>query len=234
MKVFSLFLVLVLYTTLLGGVLLEDDFSDGNDDGWLKWTEGYASNASYEVAEGEYHLMNSGPGWIPAASHTGDLANGTMSSSDYSILVKVTPEACYRAGILARGFMPSFTGYILVMIPSENKLVLSKMMSTGPQTLDLTTVPLQYGQAYWLRLTLEGTSIQGKVWQGSVADEPSGWMVETVDGQYQNPGRIGAFCCNFSSDSKALTSVYYDDVLVTSDQGSLLAVSWAHIKVTVD
>ncbi len=227
-------LIVLIATAVYAGTIFEDDFSDGSDDGWLRWTSGYAANASYNVVDEQYHLMNSGSGWIPAASHTGDLAGGTMSTPDYSFLAEVTPEACYRAGILARGYMPSFTGYILVMIPSENKLVLARMISSGPQTLDQLTLPLQFNQTYWLRLDLAGTSIQGKIWQGTAGDEPTEWMVSATDGQYQNPGRIAAFCCNFSSDTRASTSVYYDNIVVTSDGAALQTVSWAGVKTALN
>jgi len=116
-KMKSLFVitVLLLASFVYAGVVFEDDFSDGNADGWSEWTSGYGASAQYNVVDEEYVLSNSGSGWIPAASHNGD-QGGIMSTPDYSIIAQITPVSCYRAGILARGYIPSFTGYLLVII----------------------------------------------------------------------------------------------------------------------
>jgi len=164
-------------------VLFEDDFNDGNADGWLQWTSGYGVNAQYNVIEEQYVLSNSGSGWLPAAAHNGD-QGGMMSVADYSILAQITPVNCFRAGILARGYVPSFTGYLLVIIPSTNTFGISRLTSSGPQSIASITMPLYHNQTYWVRFQVEGSYLSGKIWQGTADDEPADWQVSCSNSQY--------------------------------------------------
>ena len=225
---------LIIFSTSLvnADILLEDDFSDGNADGWSAWTSGYGANAQYNVIDHEYVLSNSGSGWIPAAAHNGD-QGGMMSTPDYSIVAQITPVSCFRAGVLARGYIPSFTGYLLVIIPSQNTFGISKLTSAGPEMITSLTMPLSFNETYWVRFEVEGTSISGKIWQGAVEDEPSNWQLNCTNSLYSGPGRMGAFCCNFGTDEKALLTVKYDNISVFGTGSSLDQISWGSIKHTI-
>jgi len=232
MKVLIASFMIFFSSMLHAEILLEDDFSDGNADGWSAWTSGYGANAQYTVTDQEYVLSNSGSGWIPAASHNGD-QGGIMSTPDYSIVAQITPVNCFRAGILARGYIPSFTGYLLVIIPSQNTFGISKLTSAGPEMITSVTMPLSFNETYWVRFELEGTAISGKIWQGSVDDEPSQWQLNCTNSLYSGPGRMGAFCCNFGNDEKALLTVKYDNISVFGTGNSLDQITWASIKHTI-
>jgi len=210
-------------------VLFEDDFNDGNADGWLQWTSGYGVNAQYNVIEEQYVLSNSGSGWLPAAAHNGD-QGGMMSVADYSILAQITPVNCFRAGILARGYVPSFTGYLLVIIPSTNTFGISRLTSSGPQSIASITMPLYHNQTYWVRFQVEGSYLSGKIWQGTADDEPADWQVSCSNSQYSAPGRMGTFCCNFGTDDKALLEVGFDNISVSSILTNLDSSTWGSIK----
>ena len=231
MKVMYVTLLLITSFVVNAEVLFEDDFNDGDAVGWLEWTSGYAANAQYNVISEEYVLSNSGTGWIPAASHNGD-QSGMMSTPDYSIVAQVTPVNCFRAGILARGYIPSFTGYLLVIIPSTNTFGISRLTSSGPVSITSLTMPLYYNQTYWVRFQVEGTIISGKIWQGDVADEPAGWQLTCSNSQYTTAGRMGFFCCNFETDEKALLNVRYDNVSISSPTTDLNSSTWASIKIS--
>ncbi len=212
-----LFIIMLIPTFLLAGVVFEDNFDEGSSASWVEWDSEYAENAIYTVTDGAYHLFNSGAGWLPAAANTYEIAGMAITSSDYSYLARVTPEDCFRAGILGRGSMSDFAGYLLVIIPPENKLVLARLVSEGPETLDETEITLEYGETYWMRLNMNGNLIEGKVWLGDLADEPIDYMVSANDSLYMDAGQIGAFTCNFGSEEEpAVTSVYYDDIQVVT------------------
>lgn len=229
MKVMLLALLLVTGLMVNADVLFEDDFSDGNADGWLQWTSGYGANAQYNVVEEEYVLSNSGTGWLPAAAHNGD-QNGTMSTADYSIVAQITPVNCFRAGILARGYVPSFTGYLCIIIPSQNIFGISRLTSSGPQSIATINMPLYHNQTYWVRFQVEGTSLSGRIWQGTLENEPTDWQLSCSNSQYTTPGRIGAFCCNFGTDEKALLNVRFDNITVSAITTNLDSTTWASIK----
>ncbi len=224
-------LALLLVTGLMvnAEVLFEDDFSDGNADGWLEWSSGYAANAQYNVINEEYVLSNSGTGWLPAASHNGD-QSGTMSTANYSIVAQITPVNCFRAGILVRGYLPSFRGYLCVIIPSQNYFGISRLTSEGPQPITSINMSLYHNQTYWIRFQVEGTSLSGRIWQGTLEDEPASWQLTCSNSQYAEAGRIGCFCCNFGSDDKALLNVRYDNISVSSITTNLDSSTWASIK----
>lgn len=225
---------LIIFSGILANAdtLFEDNFSDGNADGWSAWTSGYGANAQYNVIDQEYVLSNSGSGWIPAAAHNGD-QGGIMSTADYSIVAQITPVSCFRAGILARGYIPTFTGYLLVIIPSQNTFGISKLTSSGPVSIASISMPLSFNETYWVRFELEGTSISGKIWQGAVEDEPSEWQLNCTNSLYSEPGRMGAFCCNFGTDEKALLTVKYDNIFVFGAGSSLDQITWASVKHTI-
>lgn len=224
-----LLIFVALTSAVSAGVLFQDDFDDGNADGWWEWKGGYAVNAQYEVIAGAYNLSNSGSGWIPAASHNGD-QGGMMSTSDYSVRAMITPTNCYRSGLLARGTVSNFTGYLLVIIPSTNTFGISRLTTSGPVMITSMSMPLYFGETYWLHLKVEGTTISGKVWQGGEGDEPVDWMLTCTNSQYSGPGRMAVFCCNFSSKDKALLNVTFDEVTVFDLESSLEVGTWAGIK----
>ncbi len=232
MKVILTALILVSGGIAFAEILFEDDFSDGDADGWLEWTSGYGANAQYNVVDEEYVLSNSGTGWIPAASHNGD-QSGMMSTPDYSIVTQITPVSCFRAGILARGYIPTFTGYLLVIIPSTNTFGISKLTSSGPEMITSLSMPLSYNQTYWVRFQVEGTTLSGKIWQGTVGDEPADWQVTCSNSLYTGAGRMGCFCCTFGTDDKAILNVRYDNISVSSTGSSLESSTWASIKCAI-
>ncbi len=212
---YIMLLIMICSVNAFSLVLFEDNFDIIKEELWVKWGSEYATGASYSIENGQFHLLNSGAGWIPAALDI----NADITESDYSILAQLTPEDCYRAGILGRGSIAEFAGYLLAIIPVENKLVLAKLVPEGPITLSETDVNLDFGETYWLRLNFDGTLIEGKVWTGSVEDEPAEWLVSVIDSLYSGEHTgISTFTCNVGSEeAPALTSVFYEKILVLQD-----------------
>jgi len=208
-------LILICSVNAFSLVLFEDNFEVDEESNWTKWVSEYAAGASYSIEDGQFHLRNSGAGWIPAALDI----NTEITESDYTILVQLTAEDCFRAGVLGRGSVAEFAGYLLAIIPIENKLVLAKLVPEGPITLSETDVNLELGETYWLRLNFEGALIGGKVWAGSVEDEPVEWLVSAVDSLYSGEDTgISTFTCNVGSEeAPALTSVFYEKIMVFQD-----------------
>jgi len=118
---YIMLLVLIYSVNAFSSVLFEDDFDIIEEGLWVKWGSEYAAGASYSIEDGQFHLHNSGAGWIPAALDI----NTDITESDYTILVQLTAEDCFRAGVLGRGSIAEFAGYLLAIIPVENKLVLA-------------------------------------------------------------------------------------------------------------
>ena len=95
------------------------------------------------------------------------------------------------------------------------------------------TMPISFNETYWVRFDPEGTSLSGKIWQVAVTDEPVDWQLTCTNALYSAAGRMGVFCCYFSSDEKATLSVRYDNILVSVAESSLNQVAWAAIRSSI-
>ncbi|HPF32106.1 MAG TPA: hypothetical protein PK907_03740 [Candidatus Sabulitectum sp.] len=212
-------------------VLLEDDFSDGNADGWRETEYG---QCNYEVKEGEYWINGMDDSW--GLSTTGD-SSGTMSVPDYSLVLRVEPEYCGYAGPVVRYAGVNNYFACLLIMPQSNMVYLADLnLSSGSHVLDYCSFTIDPEESYWMRLEVEGTQFRGRVWTGTPGDEPTEWMVSGTDNWVSDTGGIGIYCWSVSPVDEPLKSlsVYFDDVQVTGDlAGAMEPVTWGGLKVVL-
>jgi hypothetical protein len=85
MKILTVALILA-FVAVSQGDLFEDDFNDGNADGWYEWP----TPGTYDASNYYYKMSYSGPEDTFCLALRGDVDSVTMSSSDYSVSVELT------------------------------------------------------------------------------------------------------------------------------------------------
>ncbi len=209
-------------------ILFHDDFNDGDAVGWIPmFGEGtYFVNSSFR-----YELSYSGPNNVDPCTVRGDSLGIYMCVSDYSVVLEgICHDPSDFIGVFLRGTFAE-TGYALFLrYPYQD---LSIMRHDGPGVhipLKDVSFNLEYEANYWIKFQCEGNSLTGKVWQGTVEDEPAEWTIATTDATYSNCGFAGFVTGNvYSGDSHA----EFDNVMVTTDYVALEAFTWGAIKATV-
>lgn len=221
---------IILITALsFSTVLVSDDFSDGNADGWFELPSG----ASYSVESGRYCFTHTAPDTAWAGSLNSDLS-GVMSVSDYSCRVNAILNEGEMIGIIGRGNVALAQGYGLFMqfLGSDSYLILVKIEGIGQgQLLDMIQGSFSQGQEYWLRLEMSGDLIGAKYWTGNVGDEPGSWNLTATDNSYQDPGVFVLFGYDSNSSGSATAVVSFDDIEITDETTLVIQNnSWASIK----
>lgn len=223
-----MFSALVIFPAASADILLEDDFSDGNADGWDECENG---GCNYEVVEGEYWFH--GPEYSWGLSCTGDSA-GTMTVPDYSVVVRVVPDFCSLAGPVVRysGIDSYFAG--MVLMPENNFIYLFDLnLSVGNNIIDYCYFSIDPEESYWMRLEVEGSEFRGRAWTGEIGDEPTDWAVSGTDTLVNDTGAIGLYSqAVFESDRPLKTnSAYFDDVMVFTElAGAMEPMTWGGLK----
>lgn len=225
----SIVSLIVISAASFSTVLVDDDFNDGNADGWFEIPTG----ASYTVDAGRYCFTHTAPDTVWADSWISDLVGG-MSISDYSCRVNFIANEGDMFGITGRGNIALIQGYGLFVIidGTVNYLGIVKIEGVGQgQLLAVKTVSFSYGQEYWLRFEMNGNLIGGKYWTGNAGDEPVVWDLTVTDNSYQDPGVFALFGYDCNTGSSASMDVSFDDVEITDETTlDLQNSSWASIK----
>jgi len=208
-------------------ILFEDDFDDGNADGWIE----IVPEATYEVnGLFRYEMSFEGAENIDAVSANSDIP-GQMSLPDYSVLVEVLAHdpcdeiaACVRLVIGGT----SSTGY-LAMLRFDIGEVSIKRYDGGMTWINLaqTSFSLDYEQLYWLRFECVGDSLLTKVWQDTPGDEPGEWLLAVSDGTYSEPGYFALLAAAYGGGAY---DGEFDNVCVTDPTLSMTIRTWSAIK----
>lgn len=208
--------------------LFEDDFDDGDAEGWLE----VVSGPVYEVNEDlRYEMSYSGSENLDAVSVSSDFFPLQMSTPDYSVLVEVLAhDPCDEMAVCARANVSGSepTGYLAMLRFDINQVLLLRYDGTYEWIiLDTASFQLGYEELYWVRFQCDGDSFTGKVWQGTVGDEPDEWLVMASDQTYPDPGYFGLLAAAFGTGDY---DGEFDNVCVTTPVISLVPSTWAVIK----
>ena len=215
----------VLASASFSTVLLSDDFDDGVADGWIEIPTG----AIYSVEAGRYCFYHSGSDTLVAVSGTADQFGG-MSTPDYSCRANFVRITGGLLGIVVRGDPYQGTGYGLLHWDFLSLLLLVRWEGySGWTVLDYGSQSVTPGQEYWMRLEVAGNIIGGKIWTGSVGDEPPSWDLTAVDDSYPDPGYFALFGLDATGTDPL--DISFDDVEITDDVTvSLESTTWAGVK----
>jgi len=221
----------VVLTGACGAVtLFEDDFDDGNADGWTEYSTN-PDSASYYVEGGWYHMELSTVGQVSA--YNGNVEGTSphqMSVSNYSFVCKaVAISGIDHMGFTVRMQPPisEENGYVMWLRYTSNDVVLFLHTGGITQELDRGDLLLESGAEYWIRVEIFDDLIRGKVWQGDLADEPEAFLVSANDGSFTEPGSIGMLCHSYNIATKHGA---FDNVMVTDTAYDLAPFTWGGIK----
>lgn len=221
-------LTALFFSICYADVLFTDDFNDGNDDGWT-----HIGAASYEVIDCEYFIYNQGDRG-QGKSINGD-ASGVMSTSDYSVLCSIMIECGSEGGIFVRYEGIDQWYYRMVLKPYTARILLERRKDSGPtMVMDHYNFSLHTDVRYWIRLQADGDSIRGRIWSGSVADEPDVWHLEAEDAVHQEAGSFGLFAGGYGKNRVSWSCIFDDVAVSTPLELRLSQVTWASIKSAGD
>lgn len=232
----AVWILAVVFATCGATSLFEDDFDDGNADGWFEFTTGIPDSTSYYVESGWYHMELSGVSGT-VMSYNGDVEDSsphTMSIPDYRLYCQVTAyPGAEHVGFGCRMLSPveSEQGYILWLrydLPTDVVIWRHDEPSVWSE-LAQSDYSLAYGETYWICFRLDGGLLHAKVWQGELADEPAEWLLTAYDTTYYEPGSIGMGCHSFGTGMKHAA---FDEVMVVDPTGALAPTTWGAIKST--
>lgn len=226
----TVLLLAALAGTCRAEILFEDDFSDGNADGWTEYSN-YPDSASYYVEDGWYHLKNTYAGGF-SASYNGNVEGSSphqMSVPDYSFICRAMAyPGAQHVGFAVRFQSPlsGQNGYVMWLRYMQNDVVIWRHIGGVTQQLAWGGYELDYEDEYWVRVEVSGDLIRGKVWQGELSDEPAEFLVSGSDDTFSEPGSIGMVCHSYGT---GLKHAALDHVIVTGPF-DLSAYTWGGIK----
>jgi len=204
-------------------VLFQDDFNDGNADGW--YTVG---PSDYEVTQGRYHF--SGGGAVnDATSYRADQGE-SMSTPDYSMSADVSIDIGTFGGMMVRYSEDGEYNLLLVLGLPQQSLNLYRWYWSSIELLDSHAMPVTAGTDYRIRFQCQGDSFTGKAWETS-DPEPDQWLVTAQD-TVSRGGSAALFAAGvFKGVQDVYLSCFFDNVMVeTSAPWHLEPISWAGIK----
>lgn len=224
-------LLVVLVWTCGAATLFEDDFDDGNADGWTEYSN-YPDSASYYVENGWYHLKNTNTGGF-SSSYNGDVEGYSphqMSDPDYAFVCRTVAFP----GVDHLGFAVRFqsplsgqNGYVMWLRYMQNDVVIWRHLGGVTEQIAWGGYNLDYEEEYWIRFEVFGDLLRGKVWQGEMSDEPDEFLVSGSDGTFSEPGSIGMVCHSYGT---GLKHAAFDLVIVTDSAYDLASFTWGGIK----
>ena len=227
MKLITALLLIWMSVAMAQTIYFEDDFNDGNADGWLE-----ASGAFYEVNSYFRYEFTVDPGSTSQAISCNSDSSGGMSVSNYSILTELCAHSpTHGLGPLVRyNFIESY-GYVAYIRVYQNEVKIYRKDTSGFVELALASMNLEYDTFYWVRFTCSDTFFGVKVWTGVPGDEPDEWIVTASDSNYPDPGYFGLGAWNLSGTGGL--SAEFDDVTVSQpDSLAFEQSTWAIIKST--
>lgn len=232
MRILFAIVLLLVFSSVGANPLFEDNFDDGNADGWFEGCD--PPGAVYSVEGGWYcfsHSTTSG-GW--AASINGDDTTPTphqVTVPDYMVRCQVIAlEPTDYSGVCLRAQPPLLNeqSYVLWLSYYSDNVYIYRHDAPGDYTtIAAEHLTLNHDEAYWIRFDCLGGMLSGKVWQGTLGDEPAEYLLQTYDLTYTEPGCMGLV--GSSSSSPYEFDVAFDDVYLDSWVG-LNSRTWGSIK----
>lgn len=176
-------------TSAFAATLFSDDFEDGNSSGWT------TSGGTWSVATDASRVLRQS-----GTSSDARARAGSASWTNYTVAARVKPTAFNGSNrfvaLLARA--QSNTSYYYLALRSSNVVELKKLVGGSSTTLASAPVTVTLNTFYTLSITVSGTSLSGRVNNGT--------PLTATDSQF-GAGGIGVATFNASGS--------FDDVLVS-------------------
>jgi hypothetical protein len=212
---------------LTATVFFQDDFNDGNADGW--YTVG---PSNFQVQNGWYNF-NGGGAVNDATSYRGD-SGEEMGTADYSMRTDIIIDVGVFGGMMVRYSEEGLYNMMLVLSVPHQTLRLYRWHWSSIELLDSYYFPVQTGTAYTVRFQCSGNVFAGRAWLPG-EPEPEEWFVFATDTLTRN----GSAALFSAGTSKQFTDVYmscfFDNVTVeTPEPWEFTHTTWAQIKSSID
>ena len=228
-------------------VLFQDDFSDGNADGWFQ-----VGSPDYTVENSQYHF--SGGGAVnDATSYRGEQGE-TMSTPDYSLTSDVRIDVGTFGGCMVRYRQDGPYNLLLVLGLPQQSLNLYRWHWDSIELLDSYSMTVLEDTYYTIRFQCSENTFSGRAWETGMA-EPDDWQVWSQD-TLSTPGAAALFCAGvfkssgsaqdecsatfngnsfcagvFKGGSRVYMSCWFDNVIVEDPEPwALIPFTWAEIK----
>ena len=211
----------------ISSILFEDDFNDGNADGWFT-----VGAADYIVVDNKYHFMSGTEANI-ATSYRGETGE-TMSTADYCLAADIEPELGIYHGLTVRYSEGAQLNLMLVLAPGEQSLQILRVTPQSIIPLAEYEMPIQTENTYRLKFQCNETTFSGKAW-AIEEPEPEDWCVSFDYPPITDNGSAGlfTFAVLVNRPSTVIMSSYFDNVVVEEPYPySLSQSTWALIKAT--
>ncbi len=216
--------LLLIFSVCYGEILFFDDFSDGDDEGWIHF-----GNASFDVFNEKYCIFSQAARGLGKSINSDGM--GFMSTSDYSVICSIEMECGTESGILARYENSDEWYYRMILQPNNSRILIQRKIDSGATFgIDEYSIQLLYDTVYFVRFQVSGNLIQGKIWQGSIEEEPDYWQLEASDSVQPNPGYFGVFSGGYGKNMVSWSSLFDDITVSTPITQNLSHITWASIK----
>ena len=207
-------------------ILFEDDFSDGDADGWTEWDP----DGTYEVnTDLRYQLSYPGEEDVDPIAARGDVGDIYMSTNNYSVRVKVIAHSPTSYVCVALRLTEELRGYVLYLRYGYEDICICRHDSIEtPAFLGFADgCVLDFDEGYWVRFKCEDDLFLAKVWEGQSYEEPDEWLLIVSDATYADDGCMALAASN-SGDGPC--DVEFDNVQVIGYPAALEQSTWAGIK----
>ncbi len=208
---------------LMSSILFQDDFNDGNADGWFT-----VGPSTYTVLNQRYNF-NGGGAVNDATSYRGDTGE-FMSTSDYSMTTDVEIDVGIFGGLMVRYSEDGLYNLMLVLSIPHQALRLYRWHWSSIELLDSYAFPVQTGATYTVRMQCSGNTFAGRAWI-QTESEPENWFVSATD-TVSRSGSAALFTAGLSKNPTDVSmSCFFDNVVVESPEPwALTQTTWAGIK----
>lgn len=226
MKILLIVLMVLAPVLIAQTVLFEDDFSDGDADGWTEWNP----DGTYEVNEDlRYQLSYPGVEDVDPVVARGDVDDIYMSTNNYSARAKIIAHSPTSYSAIGVRLSEGLQGYVAYLRYVYNDVCIFRHLSENSY-VDIGSAAcgdLNFDEPYWLRFKCEDDLFMVKVWQGQSYEEPDEWLLIVSDATYSNNGCMVLAAANSGTGA---CDVEFDNVQVIGYPTSLDQSTWAGIK----
>ncbi|PIE51957.1 hypothetical protein CSA37_09270 [Candidatus Fermentibacteria bacterium] len=216
----------LIMAVLCSGVIFQDDFNDGNAEGWHE-----VGPSNFQVSDGWYHFWGGGA-VNDATSFRADQGE-TMSTENYVITHDVKIDVGTFGGCMVRYREEGEYNIMLVLGLPQQKLLLYRWYWNSIELVDSQPFQVEENVSYTVCFQCSGETFSGKAWETG-SPEPGQWMVTAQD-TLSASGAAALFTAGvFSKDTDVSMSCYFDNVTVEDAEPSEFSQrTWAGIKLNL-
>ena len=206
--------------------ILVDDFSDGNDVGWVRGDSLSAGGPGvFDATTGSYHLSStslvSADQEYVSAAWQDSASDPSFSDGTFTVRVRMDNASTNASLFMRSDQLASPSAYGFSVNNSLDLLLISLTLSGTDSYLASTSFTVNDGTDYWLSAEAIGSDLALKFWEVG-SSEPVAPLLSASDSTL-TLGQIGLATYHWGSD--AVLSASFDDVHFVPEPSAGLLVS---------